>query len=143
MGYLYTQVKPFRFDVSLRLVHPSMRSEEISRALNMQPRFQWNAGAPRVTPAGTPLRGVREETYWSSTLNDKSEDLKDTLDANLSALEVHTAFLQAFVETGGEIEYFVGWFTTDTSGGETLSWELLERLARLRISLALDVYGNK
>ena len=110
----------------------------------MEPKFHWNAGEPRVTPDGTPLRGVREQTYWSSRiLHPESVDLVDALEANLSSLEPHKDFLRELVETGGEIEYFIGWFTTDTSGGETLDWELLQRLADLRINLALDVYGNK
>jgi hypothetical protein len=121
-----------------------MRSEEISTAMGMQPRFHWTAGEPRVSPEGTPLGGVREQTYWTSrTLHPEHVDLTDAVEANLSSLESRKDFLREFVATGGEIEYFIGWFTTDTSGGETLDWELLHRLAALRINLALDVYGNK
>jgi hypothetical protein len=136
--------KPFRFALSLRFRHPSMPSEEISRAIGMQPQFHWNAGEPRVTPTGIALRGVREETYWSSgDLHSECPDLVDAIAANLTSLEPHKDFLREFVTTGGEIEYFIGWFTTDTSGGETLDWELLQRLADFKISLGLDVYGNK
>jgi hypothetical protein len=121
-----------------------MRSEEISTVMGMQPSFHWTAGEPRVSPKGTPLGGVNEQTYWTSRiLHPESEELTDALEANLSFLEPHEDFLREFVATGGEIEYFIGWFTTDTSGGETLGWELLQRLAALRINLALDVYGNK
>ena len=112
--------------------------------MRMQPRFHWTAGEPSVSPKGTPLGGVREQTYWSSgNLHSESVELTDALEANLSSLESHKDFLREFVATGGEIEYFIGWFTTDTSCGETLDWELLQRLAALRINLALDVYGNK
>jgi hypothetical protein len=121
-----------------------MPSEEISRAIGMQPKIHWNAGDPRVTPTGTALGGVREETCWTTRiLHPESGDLVDAIAANLTSLEPHKDFLREFVTTGGEIEYFIGWFTTDTSGGETLDWELLQRLADLKISLGLDVYGNK
>ena len=121
-----------------------MRSEEISEAIGLRPRFHRNAGEPRVSPTGTPLGGVSQQTYWTSgNLHPEHVDLTDALEANLSFLAPHGDFLREFVATGGEIEYFIGWFTTDTSGGETLGWELLQRLAALRINLALDVYGNK
>src|SRR5260370_39223721 len=139
-----TSVKPFRFALSLRLRHPSIRSEEISRAIGLQPSIHWNAGEPRVSPDGTVLGGVRDQTYWSSRiLHSESVDLTDALAASLSSLEPHKDFLLDFVATGAEIEYFIGWFTTDTSGGETLDWELLQRLAALHINVGLDVYGNK
>jgi hypothetical protein len=90
------------------------------------------------------MGGVHEDTYWSQRIiSDESADIVSILEATTSSLEAHRSFLQDFVATGGEIEYFIGWFTTDISGGDTLSWELLERLAALRINLSLDVYGNK
>ncbi len=65
------------------------------------------------------------------------------LDFRHGLLELHSDYLKHFAATGGQIEYFIGWFTTDVSGGDTLSWDLLARLSKLKISLALDVYGNK
>jgi hypothetical protein len=140
---LYSQLKPYTFDLTLRLRHPRIRHDEISRNLNLHPRFKWNAGAPRLRPDGTELGGIHDHTYWACKVaRNKSESLIDALNTNISALELHRAFLQDFVATGGQIEFFVGWFTTKISGGDTLTWELLARLAELRIDLSLDVYGD-
>ena len=45
-----------------------------------------------------------------------------------------------FVATGGSVEFFVGWFM-ERSDGEVLDCDLMQELARLQISIALDVYG--
>jgi hypothetical protein len=73
-------------------------------------------------------------------VRDESEDLIDALIGSVSLLEAHKDFLDQFITTGGEIEYFVGWFTTGTSGGDTLPWELMRRMADLKINL--DLTGN-
>ena len=121
-----------------------MHADVISNALGLVPRTHWTAGTPRVNPDGRGLEGVNECTYWSCRIeNAKSEDLVETLEASVAVLEARKYFLQEFSATGGEIEHLVGWFTTDTSGGERLGWEILARLADLHVSLSLDVYGNK
>ena len=128
----------------MRLTHPNMASEDISAALGMKPRFSWTAGEPRRRPDGVELPGTNDKTYWCCPLAvDPSSSLVDALRASISNLQNCKPFLQTFVETGGEIEYFIGWFTTATSGGDTLDWELLRQLADLKISLSLDVYGNR
>jgi hypothetical protein len=121
-----------------------MHCDEISRVLNLQPRFSKDVGAPRVKSDGTESGGVNEQTYWSSRIEtNESDSLVEALNTSLADLEVHRDFLRKFAASGGEIEYFIGWFTTETSGGEIIDWKLLKRLADLRIGLSLDVYGNK
>jgi hypothetical protein len=118
--------------------------EEISTALGLNPNVKWTAGEPRVTPTGTLLGGIRENTRWSHRLeNEDSTDLIEALTVNISFLEGHKDFLDAFVATGGEIEYFVGWFTIEVSSGQTLPRELMRRIADLKIDLGFDIYGRK
>jgi hypothetical protein len=134
-------MNPFDFRVSLRLHHPAMDPDEITSKLNMTPRFKWKAGEKRVTAKGTALDGFRESSYWYSNLvRHPDETLSDALRENLKALEPAGEFLDHFCRTGGSIEYFIGWFSASNSG-ETFDWELLQKLAQRRISLALDVYG--
>src|SRR6266700_3873268 len=137
MGAIHTPLKPYRFKLSLRLRHPKINHDAISKALGLIPRRSWTVGAPRMNPDGRQLEGVNECTYWSCRIeNERSDDLVETLEASIRALEARKDFLREFSATGGEIEYFVGWFTTETSGGERLESELLARLADLHISLS-------
>jgi hypothetical protein len=120
-----------------------MSAEAISAALDLQPRIRWNAGDPRLQSDGTETADRNDSTYWSYRIeSEPSLSLMDAIENSLLTLEESKDFLLEFVRTGGEIEYFIGWFTTETSGGETLSWELLKRLGELNICLSLDVYGN-
>jgi hypothetical protein len=121
-----------------------MASEDISEALGMEPRFSWTAGQVRLGADGREIGGVNEKTYWSCRIAvAPCANLVDALGASLSELESRKRFLRTFVETGGEVEFFIGWFTKATSGGEMFDWELLKRLADLRIGLSFDVYGNR
>ena len=132
---------PFRFKASLRLSHPSMDPNEISSSLGLTPQRAWRADQERSTPQGTPLQGVYEFTYWSTSIAEsETSSLTDELEPWIDYLSDRASFLEHFSESGGEIEFFVGWFTTEVSGGETFDWQFLKRLAQLKINLAFDVY---
>ena len=134
----------FRFSTNLRLHHPTMSPDEISTALGMTPKRAWQVGHERVTPNGMKLEGVYRDTYWSSSgRSGEDSQLLDTMDSDLSQLEGKKAFLDTFVATGGRVTYYISWFASDRSGGSSLSWSLLEKLAELKIDLALDVYSHR
>lgn len=135
-------LKPYRFKLSLRLRHPRLEADEITKLLRMEPRTKWSVGEPRRRTDGTATEGVNDHTYWTYNVPNTETGLVDALNAHLTELESRSDFLRECVATGGEIEYFVGWFTTDVSGGDTLDWQLFKRLSELKINLALDVYGN-
>jgi hypothetical protein len=59
----------------------------------------------------------------------------------LPSLEKHKALFDAFRLEGGEIEFFIGWFS-DGNTGDTFSYKLLKKLGDLNIDLALDVYDG-
>ena len=59
------------------------------------------------------MAGIRDCTCWAYRIRDKSEALIDALNYNLSALELHKAFIQDFVASGGELESYVLRFTHD------------------------------
>src|SRR4029077_13706570 len=58
----------YAYSVGLRVHHPSIDPRAISRKLKMRPRISWSVGEPRVSPAGTPMPGIRNDTYWSKTI---------------------------------------------------------------------------
>jgi hypothetical protein len=135
---------PFTFAVSLRLRHPSIDPAEVTTALGVEPQFQWKAGARRHSPSGQLLEGFYDKSYWTARLTvDAESSLTEVLRSHLLELEKRKHFLMDVRATGGSVEYFIGWFTTDVSGGETFDCELLRRLADLQIDLSFDVYGQR
>lgn len=140
MGTVHKPLKKPRFDVSLRFRHPTRSADEISAEFNLQPRFHWNVGDLRRKSDGSLGDGVRDSSYWSHEVaSGKVCGLADALEENIATLEPHAAFLREFIASGGEVEYFIGLFTTSMSGGVTLSPELLRRIADLGINISIDV----
>src|SRR5579883_968428 len=113
------------YALSIRLRHPSIEAGEISRALAASPNRQWTRGDKRTTPTGGPLNGLRDSTYW---VHDPAATFgvqpSQRIRAHLASIQNAREFLKAFVETGGSIEYFLGWFVGSMSG-DTFDSKLL------------------
>jgi hypothetical protein len=85
----------------------------------MEPRYHWNVGEPRLGPDGTEIVPKNEETYWAHRFpDDATLRLPSALEACISRLEPHKDFLREFIMTGGDVEFFIGWFTTERFGGD-------------------------
>ena len=54
-------------------------------------------------------------------------------------LSIHDKLFQQIRDTGGRIEFFIGWYS-DRNTGELFSSSLLKKLGELQIDLALDIY---
>ena len=66
--------------------------------------------------------------------------LPDNIKRILDELEVHGDVIRSLANSGGRLEFFVGWFS-DFNSGDIFGWDVLARMGQLKISLALDVYG--
>jgi hypothetical protein len=132
----------FRFSAHLRLRHPNADPDVISKRMGRPVRRQWRTGELMRGPEGASLGRAYSDTYWSSEPR-KGEDseLIAVMESDLQDLEKREPFLREFRDSGGRVVYYVSWFSGDRSGGETISFEILRRMADLRISLALDVYS--
>jgi len=135
-------LKPYRYQISLRVRHPAMDPAGISAAFRLDPKRCWKAGDPRMTPVGTPLSGTWRESYWVTDVLDG--DCPDkTLAVALSELaerfSPHRQFFQKIRAEGGRVEFFVGWYI-DGNRGDIFDVTLLGRLADLGINLSLDIY---
>jgi hypothetical protein len=131
-----------RFEVSLRIRHPTADPSQIDKELQWTPHVSHKVGEPRTTPKGNPLPGVNTETFWYVELPIKDgESLSDVIAAANRRLLMHRTYLDNLVSSGGRIEYFVGWFV-DGNAGEVLSANVVCDCAALRIQLAFDVYSN-
>ena len=132
----------FRFSANLQFRHPNLDPEEISAGLSLKPKVMWKRGQERTSPDGTKLGGVYRLTYWSAVAKEGEDaELFKVLDSDLSHLEQRREFVNEFVSTGGTIDYFIGWFASERSGGLAIPPSLLRRLGDLQIFLSLDVYS--
>ena len=132
---------PYRYKISLRVVHPSMPYQEISAALGREPRFGWTVGDPKTTPQGHALEGTRDESYWSARLSEgqSKTPIEQTLADCVGPLTRHEAFLARLKEDGGRAELFIGLFG-DRNFGLELPSHLLGTCSRLGLALSLDIY---
>lgn len=129
-----------RFRISLRIWHPEVRSDDITKGLGLTPELSYSAGDRRVTPKGAELSGFRAETYWTHEwpVGGSFEGAIDEISAQLFR---KAEFLCHLKETGGRLEYFIGWFSTENSGF-VLDHRVLRLLSDLRMDLAFDVYTD-
>ena len=136
----------YRFCVSLHVSHPTLDLGELTQILGLKPSRVWKSGEPRVTPKGTPLEGVYKYNSWSAPLHEQkrifSTDiyLEDYLEKLNQQLTPHKIKFGEIVNSGGYIEYFVGWFSEGNIGA-TLNPKLLKSTAELNISIRLDIYA--
>lgn len=134
--------QPYRFKISLRLVHPSVDLSPCSKEFGLEPSRQWIAGEPRTTPRGNPLGGLRCESYWTAPLNISSSNrLVGALADIAQWLEAHETFMVNHAGSGGTAELFIGFFLERSSTGFSLDPELLAKYSRLGVALDFDMYG--
>lgn len=129
--------------ISLRLWHPQPRElGEMLRGWGHSVGHEWRAGDPRLTPKGKAPGGVRPTSYAYTTLVLRVPDtLGAVLKRIVDELEPIKSELQAFTNDGGHAELFVHWHFHDNSG-DTLDWQLLQKLSESRLDLALDIYPD-
>lgn len=135
---------PYTFRVSLRANHPSSDLFFLSELFGLNRRHGWTVGDDRVTSKGTPLGGVRNESYWSAHVTEdetSSEEwqLEDILERSVTEVLDRGPKLFEFFSTGGTLNYFIGLYGT-RNYGLNFSPELMSKLARAKIELQLDVY---
>ncbi len=135
---------PYTFRVSLRANHPSRDLSFLSELFSLKCRHGWTAGDERVTPKGTPLGGLRKESYWSAHVTEdetSSEQwqLEDILERSVAEVLGQSTELSGFFATGGRLNYFVGLYGS-RNYGLNFSPELMGKLVSAKIELQLDVY---
>jgi hypothetical protein len=149
---------PDDFSVTLRIRHPSIDPDELSRRLGIEPQHAWRAGEPRRRDDGELADGVYRETYWVGLLPpgppfgppfgrrgplavgvaEHFAHPQPTILFALLKMKRDGAFWRELVAQGGTIECLlrvqkVGRFDLD------LSHALLLALVELRITLSVEV----
>ena len=96
-----------------------------------------------MSPKGRILGGTYEVNYCTFKLeNHEDEGLSEMIERVVDELVQHKELLQRITNDGGEIEFFIGWFTKGNSG-EIFKQSLLQKLSTLGIDLAFDVYNTR
>ena len=138
----------YRFCVSLRISHPEIDPDEITRELGIEPFRKWKVGEARVSPSGEKIEGESVESFWAAKLHEEkrllSTDiyLEDFISKLNEQFKDKSRYFSTLVESGGYIEYFVGWFGGGMFGA-TLDPTLLASTGKLSISIGLDIYGGE
>lgn len=132
----------FKYDISLRVWHPTLDPDYLSQYLGLTASRKWKAGERRMTPKGDILKGTYEETYCVFSMEHTSSDeLVDVVEKMTEKLSVYKTFICDISKSGGKVEYFIGWYSSGNSGQE-FSARLIKDLADLDIGLSFDFYGG-
>jgi hypothetical protein len=124
-----------------------MKASDISAGLFQKPTDWHDAGTDRVSKNGRKLGGTYDESLWSLNLTGEEKiDAEDTIFEEFIAsknleFSKHKGFLKAVIETGGSIEYFVGWFSEGSINMNIiLEPYLMKATSELGIAIVLCAY---
>ena len=133
------------FAVSLRIRHPSIDPDEITRALGFAPQHCFRAGERRRTDTGEPQQGRYRESYWTGRFREATMPLlgvsgtEAALTQAVQQLQRSQSFLSRLQEEGASIELVVETEVDSTEFAFSLSPRLLAMLTRCGVSLLLEV----
>lgn len=148
----------YPFQLSLRIRHPSIDPEEISRQLHIEPEHSFRAGDPRESGRST-VMPVHAESYWLATLDPASLLLGTAFDPEMSAqthaiafsvldsalvvligsvLRRHVDFFRQLQSEGGEVRLIVA-ISARKARGFTLTPHLGKALSDLRIPVDFEL----
>ena len=136
---------PYSYVISLRISHPDIDPEEITRILSLTPARTHKTGDPRQTPKGKPLEGIYKETYWYTQLvpegerSSGDEPLEDFLFETVEELQQFSNFFSRVRAEEGHIDLFIGIFGNRNYGFE-LPPKMLMAIGELGIALSFDIY---
>lgn len=131
---------PCSHSLSLRFFSDAIGPSEIAGELGMIAKISQTRGDQRRTPKGAALDGVYAHSYCTFDIPLlPGESLEDTIQRFCGEFQGRRGIFVRVAASGGRCELFVGWFVARNSGA-TLSRQLLEELASLKLDLALDIY---
>jgi hypothetical protein len=140
-------MNPDDFTVSLRIRHPSIDPDEITRTLGIQPQHSWKAGDTRRAAQGQRLEGNYRESYWIGEFRELDAGLRGVVATEavllqavvllrrsqpfLSRLQADGGTVELFVEVVGSSEFTLG-----------LSPQLLSLLSRSGLAVVVNVHAE-
>lgn len=130
--------------VDLRISHPALDPDAVTRTLGIEPQRTWRAGEPRKTPKGTLLKGTRTTGYWSANpfsygwRPSTDAQAEDALEELVTFLEPQRDFLVGLSEAGS-VRIWVSTYSSRNFALE-LAPSLLVRIASLGATFIHDVF---
>jgi len=131
-----------RFDVELFVVHPTLSSAEITRALTLLPSHSSSVGEKRRNPKGE-LPGVYRDTRWRYSQRFVVEDqwFHEHVAEFVDALVPHRTFLEQVRSSGGSTTLILQ-FLGDGYYGDNISRATLEAVNVLGLDFGIEVYAD-
>ncbi|PXA03910.1 hypothetical protein DDZ13_09730 [Coraliomargarita sinensis] len=135
------KLNSYTFQVSLRIKHPTLKPDEITRALGLVPSLVQAAGKNRRTPDEKILKDVCRETFWHHKfhISESASDLESSIVEIIASLKSNLEFLNTIKEAGGSAELFCGVFL-DVNIGLGFDNSLTQLLAEASLPLSVDLY---
>lgn len=130
-----------RFSISLRLLHPRMRHEEIINKIGLNACVGHTVGEARRSPLGNELGGKYRETMVVIDVVEKDGYFVDEIAQVLSDLERNSDYFVRLVETGGSVTLYVGVFFKGRSGFE-LNLDCISKMKEMCIDLSVEYYAD-
>ncbi|QBI02292.1 hypothetical protein [Pseudoduganella albidiflava] len=141
------KMAPYQYVISLRIWHPHMAHEELTKHAGRSPKYSWSAGTPRYSRKGVPLGGNHKTSYWSTeltpvTMLSEPIEVEEALEFQTEHFSKKAQFFSRVRAEGGKAEFFVGLFS-DENIVVDIQPSLMGRLSHLSLGLCLDYYPWK
>jgi hypothetical protein len=133
-----------RFDLSLFIVHPTLKSTDLTAEIGLQPHYAHSIGEPRATPAGTPLSGKHKDTRWRYGIRHEVEGSLFAVALNdfVKELSLSGPFFEQIKTTGGQSQLIVS-FLGDGHYGDTLPAATLASIVGLHLDFGIEVFSSR
>ena len=113
----------------------------ITNALGIAPSHAHKSGDPLTTPVGDALPGKWPDSRWSYSFYDLDGlKIHESIEKALERISSNKRFWSKMIDTGGSAELILS-LTGETYQGDSLSPDLLRRLAALGIGLGIEIYA--
>jgi len=157
-------MSPHDFSIALRVRHPSMDPDEITRQLGIAPQHAWRAGEPRAIEDGEVGSAFHRETYWVGLLPSRPwNPMLPIVPAGMSRIVAAAknaathpqvalyftllkmkraaGFWREFADQGGTVECLLQVHQAERFQLD-LSQALLLALVELKITLSIEIDGG-
>jgi len=131
-----------RFDIDLFIVHPTLRPNEISKALGLVAHTSHAVGEPRKTPKGKRLPGTYTDTRWRHQRRHTVEEqwFADELAGFVENLRPRGEALAMLRASGGMTTLIVH-FLGEGHFGDEIGYDTLATIVELGLSLEIECFA--
>lgn len=131
----------YKFSINVVARHHTRRAEEVISELGWQPCNAWSVGESRVTPAGRPLPGVREDTMCSFRFEHEDDQLTSAVTTAVEHLCSRRSFVSEFIGSGGTLKLNIG-FNGEFNSSLELSLKTLRNICDLGVCVSVECFPD-